>query len=62
MEYGYVLYDFNRKKSLKIIHKFLGDNGIYCCGRFGEWAYLWSDQALISGKKIADRLVGKLKK
>lgn len=62
IEYSYVIYDFNRKKSLKIIHKFLGDNGIYCCGRFGEWAYLWSDQALISGKIIADRLFGKLKK
>lgn len=62
IDYGYVIYDFNRKKSLEIIHKFLDDNGIYYCGRFGAWAYLWSDQALISGKKIADRLVGKLKK
>lgn len=62
IEYGYVIYDFNQKKSLETIHKFLDDNGIYYCGRFGEWAYLWSDQALISGKIIADRLFGKLKK
>jgi len=62
IDYGYVIYDFNRKKSLETIYKFLNENGIYYCGRFGEWAYLWSDQASISGKKIADRLVGKLKK
>ena len=58
IEYGYVIYDFNRKKSLEIIHKFLDDNGIYYCGRFGEWAYLWSDQALLSGKKIAEQIKG----
>ena len=57
IDYGYVIYDFNRKKSLEIIHKFLDDNGIYYCGRFGEWAYLWSDQALISGKIIAGKIL-----
>lgn len=36
------------KRSLKIIHKFLDNNGIYYCGRFGEWVYLWSDNVLIS--------------
>lgn len=56
LDYGYVIYDFNRKKSLEIIYKFLDDNGIYYCGRFGEWAYLWSDQALLSGKKIAEQI------
>jgi len=33
-------------------------NGIYTCGRFGEWVYLWSDQAFFSGKKTADYLNG----
>ena len=61
IDYGYVIYDFNRKKSLKIIHKFLDDNSIYYCGRFGEWAYLWSDQALISGKIIADKIIERIK-
>lgn len=37
IDYGYVIYDFNRKKSLEIIYKFLDENGIYYCGRFGEW-------------------------
>lgn len=54
IEYGYVIYDTKRKKALEIIHRFLNDNEIYYCGRFGEWAYLWSDQALLSGKRVAD--------
>lgn len=53
IEYGYVIYDANRKKALETIHKFLDDNGIHYCGRFGEWAYLWSDQAFLSGKRAA---------
>jgi protoporphyrinogen oxidase len=61
IDYGYVIYDFNRKKSLGVIHKFLDDNGIYYCGRFGEWAYLWSDQALISGRKTAKNIIEGIK-
>ena len=56
IEYGYVVYDTNRKKALETIHRFLDDNEIYYCVRFGEWAYLWSDQAFLSGKKVADYL------
>lgn len=56
IEYGYVIFDTNRKKALKVIHKFLDDNEIYYCGRFGEWDYLWSDQAVLSGKKTAERI------
>lgn len=62
IEYGYAIYDTNRKKALETIHKFLDDNEIYYCGRFGEWAYLWSDQALLSGKRVADYLNSNFKK
>jgi hypothetical protein len=30
-------------------------NNIKYIGRFGEWDYLWSDQSLLSGKKVADQ-------
>ena len=62
IDYGYVIYDFNRKKSLETVHKFLNDNGIYYCGRFGEWAYLWSDQSFLSGKKVADNVMGNIQR
>ncbi len=54
--YGYVLYDHDRSSALKIIHQFLDENGISYCGRFGQWAYLWSDEALLSGKECAESL------
>ncbi len=56
IEYGYAIYDINRKKSLETIYKFLDANEIYYCGRFGKWEYLWSDQALLNGKEVADHL------
>jgi len=56
IEYGYVIYDKARTKSVKIIREFLDENNIVYCGRFGEWAYLWSDQAFLSGKIAAETL------
>ncbi|MCL0069471.1 hypothetical protein M1N85_02035, partial [Dehalococcoidia bacterium] len=57
IEYGYVIYDIDRKRAVETIHSFLDDNEVYYCGRFGEWAYLWSDQALLSGRKVAENVV-----
>lgn len=39
------------------IHKYLKEKGIICAGRFGEWDYLWTGQAIMSGKKAAERLI-----
>lgn len=52
LKYGYVIYDFNRAKCLTIIHEWMRHNGIEPTGRFGLWQYLWSDQAVKSGKQI----------
>jgi protoporphyrinogen oxidase len=39
------------------MRKILGDKyGIITAGRFGEWDYLWSDQALLSGQRGAQKL------
>jgi protoporphyrinogen oxidase len=57
IKYGYVIFDKRRAKSLGIIKKFLNDKGILSCGRFGEWDYLWSDQAFLSGKNAAGALL-----
>lgn len=48
--YANVIFDFNRKKAVTIVHRYLDDIGIKYIGRFGEWDYLWSDQSLLSGK------------
>lgn len=53
IKYAYVIYDHNRINNLKIINKFLKRNSIYNAGRYGQWEYLWMDEAILSGKKIA---------
>lgn len=56
VKYANVVFDFERKKNLTIVHRYLKENNISYIGRFGEWDYLWSDQSLLSGKKIADNV------
>lgn len=56
VEYANVVFDFDRKKNVSIIHEYLDKNNIFYIGRFGEWDYLWSDQSLLSGKKIAENV------
>ena len=56
INYGYVLFDKHRKESIKVIHNFLKSLNIIPCGRYGLWAYLWSDEAILSGKKAAESL------
>ena len=51
--YAYVIYDKNREPALKKIHNFLNQHQVYPCGRYGEWGYLWSDEAILSGQRAA---------
>ncbi|HOK17084.1 MAG TPA: FAD-dependent oxidoreductase [Defluviitoga tunisiensis] len=55
-KYANVIYDHNIQKARKIVHNFLKQQNIFYIGRFGEWAYLWSDQSLMSGKFAADKI------
>ena len=45
-----VIFDYDRPKSLKLVHEFLDSIGIGYCGRYGDWAYIWTDQAFKSGE------------
>ena len=56
IKYGYVIYDEYKKQSVKKIHDFLKPYNIIPCGRYGLWAYLWSDEAIMSGKVAAEKL------
>ena len=57
IKYGYVLYDKEKKSAVKIIHDYLKSFNIIPCGRYGLWAYLWSDEAMMSGKVAAEKLL-----
>ena len=51
-KYANVIFDQNIYDSREIVRSYLKSVGIEPFGRFGEWGYLWSDQALLSGLKI----------
>lgn len=57
VKYANVIFDFERNRNLAVVKSFLNEIGILTCGRFGEWEYFWSDQSLISGKKVADEIM-----
>lgn len=48
-KYANVIFDSNVYTNRKIIINYLKENGIYPIGRFGEWAYLWTNQSFMSG-------------
>jgi protoporphyrinogen oxidase len=52
LKYGYVIYDVNREEAINTVHKWMRTNGVEPVGRFGLWQYLWSDQAVKSGKTL----------
>jgi len=54
--YAYVVFDFNRESSLRVIHGWMESVGLYPCGRFGEWGYHWSFEAIESGQRVASRV------
>jgi len=56
IKYAYVIFDKTRKSALKTIHDYLKAYDIVPFGRYGLWAYLWSDEAILSGKKVAEKI------
>ena len=59
IKYGYVIFDQARRPAIQLIHSYLEQHGIFPCGRYGEWAYLWSDEAILSGRKVAMQVQGR---
>jgi len=56
IKYAYVIYDHNYSKNLKIIHNFLNKHDIYSIGRYGGWKYSTMEDAILDGKRIADKI------
>lgn len=54
--YGNVIFDGQRARNVATIHRFLEEHGVLPCGRYGEWDYVWSDQAVLSGRRAARQL------
>ena len=55
--FAYCVYDLERKRSLHLIRDWLRSVDIEPTGRYGLWTYFWSDEAMLSGKKAAERVL-----
>lgn len=53
--YANVIFDLESAPATAIVHGYLNDIGIRYCGRYGDWAYVWTDQAFKSGEQAALR-------
>lgn len=54
--YAYCVYDHKRKAALEIVRAWLSSVDIEPAGRYGLWTYFWSDESILSGRKVADRV------
>jgi protoporphyrinogen oxidase len=57
IKYANVIFKLDIYENRSIVKKYLESQNILSAGRFGEWDYLWSDQAFISGKKAAEVII-----
>lgn len=55
--YAYIIHDKDRVPSVRAIHSFLRDHDIHPCGRYGDWGYLWSHDAVVSGRDAVRALM-----
>jgi len=58
--YANVIFDLERAAALETVHGYLDDLGIAYCGRYGDWAYMWTDDSFKSGEKAAERTLSKI--
>lgn len=54
--FAYVIYDKDRTIALKIIFNFLNKASIQSIGRYGAWKYSFMEEAILDGKKAAERI------
>lgn len=56
IEYAYAIMDHHRLEAVGRIRTYLESKGMFTCGRFGEWDYIWTDRVLHSGKNAAKKV------
>lgn len=55
--YANVIFDHDRATALATVHAYLDEIGVQYCGRYGEWAYIWTDESFMSGENAAQRII-----
>lgn len=54
IKYGYPIYDSNYSAAKDAILKFLSQNNIISCGRFGGWQYFSMEDVILEAQEIAN--------
>ncbi len=57
LPYANVIFDLERRAALDVVHGYLDEVGIHYCGRYGDWAYIWTDESFVSGEYAVQRAV-----
>jgi protoporphyrinogen oxidase len=60
--YANIIFDLERTSALQTVHGYLDDLGIAYCGRYGDWGYLWTDEAFTSGENAAQKTLDAMNK
>jgi protoporphyrinogen oxidase len=58
VDFANIIFDHDREGALRTVHGYLDDNGIRHCGRYGDWAYFWTDDSYKSGEGAAQLALG----
>lgn len=58
--YAQIIFDLDRAEALATVHGYLDGVGIDYCGRYGEWLYIWTDEAFISGENAAQKALHRI--
>jgi len=56
IKYAYVIYDNFRAPALKTIFSFLMSHRIQSVGRYGGWKYSFMEEAILDGKRAAEKI------
>jgi protoporphyrinogen oxidase len=56
LPFANVVFDLGMEARRDRLRAWVETQGIALAGRFGEWAYLWSNQSFMSGRAAAERL------
>ena len=56
LPFGNVVFDLGMEERRDAVREWVTSQDIHLAGRFGEWDYLWSNQAFMSGRAAADAL------
>lgn len=57
IRYANVIFDLESTPATAAVHAYLDDIGIGYCGRYGDWAYIWTDQSFVSGENALQKVL-----